>query len=242
MNRAGIYTGFLLSGLLHIAVLAATTLPGTGTVESAPGEIPLTVNLAMFEARPEPDVAQVAEPVPEPLSEPAPVTPESVQQPIAEPAPPVVQPLPRPKPKPAANTRPEPPTNIPVEAAPPATPALHRPTLVVTSTPAAHSEPQQAGRMAEDYLAALVKAIERHRFYPRMSRRLNEEGTVEVRFVVQRNGRLTDITVERSSGSQRLDEAALQTLGKTTPFAPLPAALEREQLSLTVPIVYRLQR
>jgi protein TonB len=127
-----------------------------------------------------------------------------------------------------ANARPEPqPTAAPAEAAPPST---------------SHSPPQQARRLAETYLAALVREIERHRFYPRVSRRLNEEGTVVVRFIIQRDGRLTDIAIDNSSGSRRLDEAALQTLGKTTPFEPMPAVLGREQLSLTVPIVYHLQR
>ena len=50
--------------------------------------------------------------------------------------------------------------------------------------------------------------------YPSASRRLGEEGTVRLRFLISAEGRVLQATVEKSSGSQRLDEAALQALAK----------------------------
>jgi periplasmic protein TonB len=48
-------------------------------------------------------------------------------------------------------------------------------------------------------------------FYPASSRRLEEQGTTVVHVCVGANGRLTqDPTVERSSGSSRLDEGAIR--------------------------------
>ena len=50
--------------------------------------------------------------------------------------------------------------------------------------------------------------------YPATSRRLEEEGTVVLRFLVQADGKVVDSQVEKSSGFRRLDEAARQALAR----------------------------
>lgn len=45
--------------------------------------------------------------------------------------------------------------------------------------------------------------------YPPISRRLNETGTVTLHLVISDTGTITDVTVERSSGHERLDAAAV---------------------------------
>ena len=55
--------------------------------------------------------------------------------------------------------------------------------------------------------------------YPELSRRLQEEGTVELRFEVLQSGAVQSLTVARSSGYERLDEAAL-TAARTWHFNP----------------------
>jgi protein TonB len=93
----------------------------------------------------------------------------------------------------------------------------------------------------QHYLAALAAQINRRKFYPRASRRLGEEGQVVVHFVIQRNGELTDLRVTESSGSSRLDEAALKTVRRVTPFKPIPAGLATEQWPISVPISFSLR-
>lgn len=44
--------------------------------------------------------------------------------------------------------------------------------------------------------------------YPPLSRRLGEEGTVQLKLAVATNGTVESAIIEKSSGSQRLDEAA----------------------------------
>lgn len=44
--------------------------------------------------------------------------------------------------------------------------------------------------------------------YPPLSRRLGEEGRVSLHILVAADGRVTDVTIAKSSGVQRLDEAA----------------------------------
>lgn len=50
--------------------------------------------------------------------------------------------------------------------------------------------------------------------YPSQSRRLQESGTVQLRFYVGTDGKVIESTVEKSSGYKRLDEAARLALSK----------------------------
>nr|VFK41637.1 MAG: protein TonB [Candidatus Kentron sp. SD]VFK47028.1 MAG: protein TonB [Candidatus Kentron sp. SD] len=96
-------------------------------------------------------------------------------------------------------------------------------------------------RREQQYLAALKARIERKKFYPPLSRRRGEEGKVVIAFVIRKNGQLTHLSVRRSSGIRRLDNAALRTLREITPVEPIPAMLEREEWALSAPIIYGLR-
>jgi protein TonB len=50
--------------------------------------------------------------------------------------------------------------------------------------------------------------------YPSASRRNEEEGTVQLRFLIGTNGQVIESQVEKSSGFARLDEAARSALSK----------------------------
>lgn len=50
--------------------------------------------------------------------------------------------------------------------------------------------------------------------YPPLSRRLSEQGVVRVRFTVTAEGSVSGPTVVKSSGYQRLDDAAIQCTGR----------------------------
>jgi protein TonB len=56
--------------------------------------------------------------------------------------------------------------------------------------------------------------------YPEMSRRLREQGTVYLSVLVGTDGSVSEISVSRSSGSSRLDKAALEAV-KRWRWAPL---------------------
>jgi periplasmic protein TonB len=56
--------------------------------------------------------------------------------------------------------------------------------------------------------------------YPEMSRRLHEQGTVYLSVLVGTDGTVADISVSRSSGSARLDKAALEAVRRWR-WAPL---------------------
>jgi periplasmic protein TonB len=50
--------------------------------------------------------------------------------------------------------------------------------------------------------------------YPAQSRRLNEEGTVRVKVLVDERGRPQEVSVAKSSGFERLDQAAIEAVRK----------------------------
>jgi TonB family protein len=63
-------------------------------------------------------------------------------------------------------------------------------------------------------------------------------GTVIMKFTIQRNGQITDIQVERSSGNAVLDIAAQRSLINTRMLAPLPAGYSGQRLGVQLIFEY----
>jgi len=253
--------GFLISGLLHVAAVTAFSLTPEQEIPAIETAQPLTLQLAMFK----PEQAAPAPPVPfqeppelqQPVEDPSPALVEEPQQEIAS--------LPEPRPpEPVAKTvRPKPKQPVKRVSTPkPVTrqrasvePAKIEPreTKPVTRPPAPSSNASLAAvakprvmsptvnlQTKMHYLAALAAKINRSKYYPLSSRRRGEQGRVVVHFVVQKNGELTDLSIAESSGSRRLDAAAIKTLKRASPFRPIPDSLERDRWSVSVPIAFSL--
>lgn len=75
--------------------------------------------------------------------------------------------------------------------------------------------------------------------YPPMSRRLGEEGRVLLRVRVGADGHPVAVDVDRSSGFERLDEAARRAVGNWR-FVPARRGDEPVEGSVRVPVVFRL--
>ena len=56
--------------------------------------------------------------------------------------------------------------------------------------------------------------------YPPASRRAGEAGTVQLRCFVQESGKCTEVTVVKSSGFEKLDEAAVKEVQRNWKFVP----------------------
>jgi len=90
---------------------------------------------------------------------------------------------------------------ITTQAAPPAPqPAVVAAKVETTPAPAAPAQPKQIS--AVEYVRAPQAD------YPAMSRRMGEEGKVTLRVLVNEKGQAEKVDVQKSSGSNRLDEAA----------------------------------
>lgn len=95
-------------------------------------------------------------------------------------------------------------------------------------------------RARTQYLRELMAWLARHRVYPAEARKGKLEGVVQVRFAIRRDGQLLSATVHRSAGTNILDQAALEVLHRANPMPAFPKALDRQRLSITLPIDFSL--
>jgi protein TonB len=183
-----------------------------------------------------PDVAappKVETPPPapvEPVDEPEPVLTQQVAPP---PPPPIPKEKPKPQPKPQ-------PTKVPVAQSTPTTEAktesLAQPSPVAASAPPASVPVEQKPlvRAEADYLNNPKPS------YPRLSKRMGEQGEVRLRVLVAVDGRVASVQLSRSSGFERLDEAALDSV-KQWRFKPATQGGEPLETWVEVPVKFVLE-
>ncbi|WP_419474049.1 energy transducer TonB [Hydrogenophaga sp.] len=179
-------------------------------------------------------MAEFIEP-PQPQIEPPPPAP-----PVATPAPPKPRPrpVPQPLPQPVATPTPEPSALAPVvPPSPPAPPAPAEP--VVAAAPPAPPAPAAPPRIelpssSADYLNNPRPP------YPPLSKRLGEQGKVVVRVFIEVDGTATRAEVRQSSGFERLDQTAVQTVLRWR-YVPGKRAGVPEAMWFNVPINFVLE-
>lgn len=109
--------------------------------------------------------------------------------------------------------------------------------------PATGTIPQApAGRADYGWLIESVsKRMAELKRYPVTARANGLEGKVLLRAVIRADGQLVEVVVQRSSGHEELDAAAMQTMRDASPLK-LHQELGRAQIAVTVPLVYTLAR
>ena len=154
------------------------------------------------------------------------------QPPPLAPPPPKVMPAP-PRTAPAAQL---PAVEVPVTAAASVnavTVAPSVPAPVAAAAPAPRSEPVRT--------AAVVNSAQCEKpEYPSASRRMEEEGTVHLRFLVGVDGKVIQSEIEKSSGYKRLDEAARAGLARCQ-FRPATVDGKPEQAWASMRYTWRLE-
>jgi len=174
----------------------------------------------------------------------APPAPEPVLVPIIEPPKPVVQPKPKLK-KVVEQIKPiEEPTERLVEATteevkeetPPAPVQSVQEDMEAKAPPKAEpvvEEKIEPPKFGVAYLHNPEPA------YPRLSKRMGEEGRVLLHVLVDESGAASEVSIKKSSGSERLDQAALEAVQK---WRFIPARKNNIALSayVDVPIKFSL--
>jgi periplasmic protein TonB len=155
------------------------------------------------------------QPAAKPEAQPAPLVPKPAVRPKPKAAPVEKKAVPRPTPKPApipapaekSITAPEPAApHEPQAAAPTAAPAAP----VEPAAPAASAPPAPPAPAMPKTVSGVEYVQPPRPEYPATSRRMNEEGKVMLRVLVNERGRPEQAEVQKSSGYSRLDEAARQ--------------------------------
>lgn len=161
----------------------------------------------------------------------------------------------KPAPPPPASPLPAPPVKtpppVPPTVAPPMVPLPPSPNAVtvapapavpaVTAVPPAAAPAAPVSRGEPVRTAAGVNAANCEKpEYPSASRRLEEEGTVHLRFLVGVDGKVIQSEVDKSSGFKRLDEAARAGLAKCQ-FRPATVDGKPEQAWASIRYTWRLE-
>lgn len=121
------------------------------------------------------------------------------------------------------------------------------PSFTVPSPGSAETRPAPAGAKTDvagiavtppGFSAAYLSNPPPH--YPLAARRAGEQGTVTLRVLIARDGLPARVELEKSSGSNHLDAAALEAV-RTWRFEPARRGAESVESWLLVPIVFRLE-
>lgn len=84
------------------------------------------------------------------------------------------------------------------------------------------------------------RRIEDAKRYPHWARRQGFEGMAKVQFAIPVDGQAHSIKIVTSSGYDILDQAAIETVKKASPF-PSPRMIKRDMVEIEVPIVFQLR-
>ena len=97
-----------------------------------------------------------------------------------------------------------------------------------------------SGSALQGYLREIRRLLEKHKDYPWMARRRQIQGVTVLVFTIAAGGEIESYRVSRSSGQDLLDEAAKETIRKVGHFPPFPADLNRQKLTIEIPLAFRL--
>ena len=151
--------------------------------------------------------------------------------------------IPPPPPPPPPKNLPPPPAYVPPVDVPVSAPPAANAIAAVSNTPqpVAPPSPAPVAAAAPVRVGAVVNSANCEKpKYPSASRRLEEEGTVSLRFLVGVDGKVIQAEVDKSSGFRRLDEAARAGLAKCQ-FKPATVDGKPEQAWASMKYTWRLE-
>ena len=243
---------------LHAGLAAAMFWPRAEDGAQAPGIGGIEIALGPAGGAPGGDAAEArqaaadeAAPT-EPVTDPPQETPELTLPP--EPPPPEPAEVERveipvdivePAPKPQAPVEPAPAEAKPqadvVDSAPSAAGADGKAGAQDSPDAGSHAADASAGGAAgaeADYGAIVLAWLERHKEYPGRAQQRRQEGVVLLFIAVGREGGVLEARIERSSGYDLLDRAALDMVARAAPLPPVPDDMPQERVEMVVPVQF----
>jgi protein TonB len=235
-----------VSCLLHGAVLAALVF--TWHIEPKPHPLlrPIAVTLIHTD-----------ETAPERAAQPVQATEESAHQQEADPPPltppvaAVTTPLPPAPPVKPAHIAPA--TAKPALPSAPATAAKPDATITALLSESLGGRPRDgvtprgatialrsSAKLSDDYMLHLQAWIARQERYPNEARAHHQEGKGVVGFTIARDGKVTRVWIDQSTGSSTLDQASIATIHDASPVPPLPHDITGNSVDFFLPINYTL--
>jgi len=165
----------------------------------------------------------------------------------------IKKPEPKPKSKTIAKPKPKKPILKPAKKSKPKRsepkkmlPAVSKPVVIIQKEPpvekiAVAAAPSQATVDAinayESYLRDVIYSKKR---YPTKSRRMHQQGSVTMRFIVNKTGEISAFSILKSSGFNTLDKATEKLFERIGTFKPPPREMPTPK-ELTITIQYTLK-
>lgn len=224
--------GLVVVVLLHLLAFWAIQ---AGLARDISRQLPQVVQAILLQETPPPPLPKI-EPPPVPLPPPPKPQPTPPPPPTVTPAPP--PPVAAPSPAPAAQV-----PQVEVAVAPSTAPKQAI-TAVASSAPqatpasTATAPLQSAGPSRKE--AILIAGLCSKDDYPPISKRMEEEGTVRLRFLIGVDGKVIQTEIEKSSGFKRLDEATRVCFSRSR-FQPATADGRPEQAWGSMTYTWRLE-
>lgn len=87
----------------------------------------------------------------------------------------------------------------------------------------------------------VLAQLDRHKRYPSTAARRRQEGVPQVRFTLDRQGRVLAVSLARTSSVASLDSEAVALVRRAAPFPPPPPHIQGEAIELQAPVEFFLR-
>ena len=89
--------------------------------------------------------------------------------------------------------------------------------------------------------SALLARLEQFKRYPNLAQFRHQEGVVQLRFTMDRQGHVLSAQIAKSSGYDALDDETLALIHRAEPLPPPPPEVTGATIGLTVPVQFSLK-
>jgi len=136
------------------------------------------------------------------------------------------------------------PVSVAVTTIKPIDPRPAEPETAAPRTQPAPLAPKMSADASRTWEGRVLARLNEHRRYPRSAMARRHHGVPYVRFVMDREGRVLSVTLERSSGFPELDREAVTLPGRAQPLPKPPDDVRPGQttIELVVPVEYFMRR
>jgi protein TonB len=95
--------------------------------------------------------------------------------------------------------------------------------------------------LKQKYFSEITHEIHKHKYYPRRAYTLNQEGLVLVALKLGKKGNILDLFLVEECPFESLNHAALDTISGIGKFPPIPDELGMNELTLKIPVEYKIK-
>ncbi|WP_206239607.1 energy transducer TonB family protein [Novosphingobium terrae] len=127
---------------------------------------------------------------------------------------------------------------VPVIVPKQAEPAPREPETAAPKTAPAPPAPRIASNGPDTWEGRVLMQLSKKRHYPMGAMARHEQGVPYIRFVMDRQGKVLSVSLERSSGVSELDREALSLPKRAQPLPKPPEDRPGETLELVVPVEF----